>query len=597
MHTLNDVHQQFAAFFKSEKLQPFAYLVSKKLGEGHICLRLDDLDDEIAELPPHYRNISEKRHNLQNEPLVALQPGDRQPFVLYNNQLYLQRYFMYETLILNRIMDFVQTEASVQHERSKSLRTHAALISDMFAADLGVPESAGRANWQLAAALSAVLNNFSIITGGPGTGKTTTVAKILAILYAIHPELKVALAAPTGKAAARMAESLKSASVPVNVNIAAKFKGLEPSTLHRLLGYISGSSCFKHDHSNPLNYDVVIVDESSMIDAALFAKLLDAVDPNTRLVLLGDKDQLASVEAGSLFGDLCQARDTLNLFSEERAALINSFNGDRYSHIAEPNITPASAHPLFQHVIELKHSHRFNDDQGIGKFSKAVIRGDEDTLKAFTSSQNDGQVLIDTGYSQKLFEEFADGYAEFIREKDVGQALQKMNKLRVLCAVREGEQGLYSVNRRIEKYLEQKKLIRLNGEFYENRPVIVTGNNYTIGLFNGDTGIVRPDDNGAMKVWFDDGAGGIKPVLPGYISRAETVFAMTIHKSQGSEFNRVLVILPADGNMALLTRELLYTAVTRARSTVYLQGTEAVILKASSRFVKRASGIAARFIQ
>lgn len=590
MHTFNDVHQQFAAFFKSDTLQPFAYLVSKKLAEGHICVRLDDLADEITDLPQHYKNISERRDALKEEPLVAAAPGYRQPFVLHNGSLYLQRYFEYETLILNRIRGLIKAEDAVLQERQEALMLHARYIRELFGLHAEMNKDSGndgRVNWQLTAALSAVLNNFSIITGGPGTGKTTTVAKILAILYTINPALKVALAAPTGKAAVRMAGALSSASV----------KSLQPSTLHRLLGYIPNSSSFRHNQSNPLNADVIIVDESSMIDAALFAKLLDAVGPDTRLILLGDKDQLASVEAGSLFGDLCQAQHPLNMFTEERAAFINSFIPDLSSHIMMPHISPGSGHPLFQHIIELKHSHRFNAQKGIGKFSKAVIENNRDILQAFIApGAADEQIWIDPVYSPQLFEEFADGYADFIGEKDIRAALQKMNRLRVLCAVREGEQGVYSVNRRIERYLEQKKLIRPNSEFYENRPVIITSNNYTVGLYNGDTGIVRADEKGVPKVWFDDGE-GVKPVLPAYTGRAETVFAMTIHKSQGSEFDKVLVILPADTGMTLLTRELLYTGVTRARLEAGIQATGDVLLTASERFVKRTSGIAARFIK
>ncbi len=582
MRTTNDVHQQFASFFKSETLQPFAYLVSKKLSEGHICLPLDDAGVLNEELPAHYKGFIEKKERLKNEPLVGSEPGERQPFILYNNCLYLQRYFAYESLVLERIRDFGKTEEERLTERMERLYPLADFIRDLFTPkQTSVPAANSRTDWQMVAALNAVLNNLTIITGGPGTGKTSTVARILAILYQMNPALRVALAAPTGKAAARMGESLKSASV-------------KPSTIHRLLGFVPDSTYFEHHRSNPLNYDVVIVDEASMIDVSLFAKLLDAIGQDTRLILLGDKDQLASVEAGSLFGDLCQAQGKLNLFSRERATLINSLIADPSRAIDEGSVTSGSGHPLFQHIIELRHSHRFSGDEGIGRFSKAIITKDKQTLNDFIVSA-DAQVLVDTAYSRALFEEFSDGYAEFIREKDIQAALQKMNRLRVLCAVREGEHGVYQVNRRIEKYLQQKKLIRANGGFYENRPVIVTGNNYTVGLYNGDTGIVRPDEKGTLKVWFEDGAEGIKSVIPGYISQAETVFAMTIHKSQGSEFDRVLIVLPDSESNAILTSELLYTAVTRARSKVFLLGSASVILQASDRFVKRASGIAGRF--
>lgn len=593
MHTINDVHQQFAAFFKSNTLQPYAYLLSKKLGEGHICIRLDELDEDIGDLPLHYHaiirhDIAENFKSLRNEFLVAAGPGERKPFVLYNNCLYLQRYFFYESRILERIRDFCATEETLLESRAKYLKDLKDLINSLFGGgDKGKDaggETKATTDWQQVAAISAVLNNFTIITGGPGTGKTTTVAKILSVLYTMNKDLRIALTAPTGKAAARMAESLKQASLPLN----------EPTTLHRLLMYSPATSQFIYNEKNPLPYDVVIADEASMIDAALFARLLDATGPSTRLILLGDKDQLASVEAGSLFGDLCQGKGTRNLFSNERASLINSFITDASRIISGNAITAPENHLLFQHVIELTVSHRFNAEEGIGRFAKAVISGNESVIKSFTEKQ-DHRVGIDTAYSREVFERFVDGYAAFIMEKDTSLALQKLNELRVLCAVREGEYGLYQLNRKIERYLEQKRLIRATPGFYENRPVMVTANNYAAGLFNGDTGIARADEKGTMRVWFEDAGGGLKSVLPGYINQAETVFAMTVHKSQGSEFEQVLIVLPPDENIPILTRELLYTAVTRARSNVIIQAPEQVILTASGRLVKRASGIEARF--
>ncbi|HJT73676.1 MAG TPA: exodeoxyribonuclease V subunit alpha, partial [Chitinophaga sp.] len=446
-------------------------------------------------------------------------------------------------------------------------------------------------------AITGVLNNFTIITGGPGTGKTTTVARILAILYLLDPQLKVALAAPTGKAAARMAESLRNATLPVAEEISEKFKTLSPSTIHRLLKSKRDSPYFVHDATNPLNYDVVIVDECSMIDVALFAKLLDAIGPDTRIILLGDKDQLASVEAGSLFGDLCQAQDTLNLFSAERIALINSFITNPGRQLPASQVTTDTGHPLFQHLVELRRSHRFTGHKGIGKFSKAIIANNQEALQGFLIPGADEQVVINQEYSKELFEQFVTGYSAFIVEKDIRAALQKMNDLRVLCAIRDGDEGLYAINRDIEKILHDKRLIRVNATFYENRPIILTRNYYEHGLFNGDTGIIRYDEDGTLMAWFEDSNGDLKAVLPGYLTEAETVFAMTIHKSQGSEFREVLVILPRAADIPILTRELLYTGVTRAKQKVYVQATAGVLSQTAARFVERASGIGARFME
>ena len=594
MKVINDVHQQFAEYFPSEVLKPYLYLLSKKLSEGHICMDVNNIDkSELASIG--YTSIVRQKELLR-EPLVS-NGSNKTPFILLDNQLYLERYFNYETIILNRIKAFIEREKTQTPGMLEALKQHTVFINGLFKNTIQESESKEQnINWPLAAAITAVLNYFTIITGGPGTGKTTTVSKILSILFTLKPDLKVALTAPTGKAAARMAESLKNASSFASKLIRSKFETLEPSTIHRLLGNIKNSPHFKHNAENTLNYDVVITDESSMIDVALFAKLLDAVGPNTKLILLGDKDQLASVEAGSLFGDLCQAQTKLNTFSEGRAELINSFIENTTQEISDSYIDSISTHPLFEHIIELQRSHRFSDNKGIGKFSKAIIHNKVDAIKEFFSN-SDEQVLIDTNYSEKIFDNFIAGYEEFINEKDTSIALKKMNRLRVLCAVREGERGLYAINKKIEKYLQQKKLIHLTGDFYVNRPIMVTGNNKELQLFNGDIGIIRPDEKGVLKAWFETGKGEVRAVLPGYISNAETVYAMTIHKSQGSEFDQVLVSLPKGDDIQILTRELLYTAVTRAKQKVIVQGSEALILQTSSAFVERGSGIINRLNQ
>ncbi|MFC5282041.1 exodeoxyribonuclease V subunit alpha [Pedobacter alpinus] len=589
MQTYNDVHQQFASFFKSENLKPFAYLVSKKLSEGHICLILDAIDFENEEIPPYYKPLKVAIKYLADDGFVSSSIEIKKPFILYQNRLYLQRYFHYETQILERIKAFTHSEKTEEEQRILSLTKQKEFISTLFESRSGI------VNWQLAAAVNSYINNFSIITGGPGTGKTTTVAKILAILFTQNPNLKVGLAAPTGKAAARMAESLKNISFELDENIKSKFQEIQPSTLHRLLGYIPDSPYFKHNQQNPLLFDILIVDESSMIDVALFAKLLNAVGQNTKLILLGDKDQLASVEAGSLFGDLCMAQSQLNVFSSKRLSLINSFINEESSKIPS-NELKESEHPLFQHIVELQHSHRFNSEEGIGKFSTAIINNNINEIQLFIDQQVDHRILIDTEYNEVIFKNSVSNYQHYILEPDVKLALKKLNQIRVLCAIREGEQGLYNSNRRVEQFLSEKGLIKLDKEFYENRPIMMTSNNYDLGLFNGDIGLIRYDENGVLKAYFENTEGEIKPFLPGLLSKVETVFAMTIHKSQGSEFDEVLILLPQTEGINILTRELLYTGITRAKNKVILQGSNAAILEAANAQVQRASGISNRFL-
>lgn len=590
MQTLKDVHLQFASYFKSSFLEPYIYLVSKKLSEGHICLRLDKLQEEKEGLYEGWETSLNEPERIAGEELVTTEPEGYQPFVLFNNRLYLHRYFRYESRILERILSFIAAEQTRQDDRIRGLELQRDVVRELFR-EPGLRER--RPNWQLAAAVNAVLQNFTIITGGPGTGKTTTVAKVLALLYSLNKSLRVALAAPTGKAAARMAESLKAAKFGHDEGLALFFQSLEPSTIHRLLGYIPDSPFFKHNLQNPLNFDVIIVDEASMIDVALFAKLLDAIGPETRLILLGDKDQLSSVEAGSLFGDLCQAQEQLNIFRRERLDLINSFS-EELSQIDAAAGVDALRHPLAERVIELRFSHRFKDEEGIGKFSKAIIKNVTAVVDDFIRQQADQHVAVDTQYSDQLFTDFVRGYERYIREPDTSKALKYLNDLRVLCAMREGPQGLHAVNLRIERYLESLGMIRVDKEFYEHRPIIVTSNNYNLGLFNGDIGLIRPDENGVLYAWFEDQDGVVKSYSPGFITNCETVYAMTIHKSQGSEFTKVLVVLPDDVNSNILTRELLYTGVTRARDFVLVQGSEGVIKRACERYVERASGIVER---
>ncbi|OAQ39718.1 exodeoxyribonuclease V subunit alpha [Pedobacter psychrophilus] len=588
MQTFNDVHLQFASFFKSQNLQPYAYLVSKKLSQGHICLNLNELSTEKEDISSYFKINNLNIEQLKKEKMVSLKGDEKQPFILHQNRLYLQRYFNYESKILTRILKFKNnTEELNQLNRLKENKD---FIKNLF------PSTPNIINWQLVAAVNSFINNFTIITGGPGTGKTTTVAKILAIMFQINPDLKVALAAPTGKAAARMAESLKQADLKVDEDIKSKFELLKPATIHRLLGYVPDSPYFKHNRENPLLVDVLIVDESSMIDVALFSKLLDAVGNQTKLILLGDKDQLASVEAGSLFGDLCLAQNQLNIFDEERTQLINSLIDDESAQISTNIDSQDISHPLFQHIVELKHSYRFKGEEEIGVFSKAIINNNQKTIKEFIDKKENGQVTIDTNYDIKLFHEFVKGYQDYIDETDIKKALKKLNNLKVLCAVREGEQGVYMINKHIESYLSEKKLINKGLEFYLHRPIMITKNNYALGLFNGDIGIIREDDHKVLKAFFENSEGKLVSVFPGLLSQVETVFAMTIHKSQGSEFTNVLMVLPKAENIDILTRELLYTGLTRAKQNVILQALEANLLKSAEAKVERASGINQRFL-
>lgn len=593
MPTINDVHQQFAEYFKAPEIKPYLYMLSQKMSEGHICIPVDALEADI--LPESYQEAVIDKSKLEESELVATNKEYR-PFVLHQDNLYLQRYFNYETQLLNRMYALIMASTKVIDERMESLKSITPFVQQLFSGNIATGP-----DWQLTAAIVAVLHDFTIITGGPGTGKTTTVAKILAILFSLHPNLKVALAAPTGKAAARMAESLKQAEIDIPDRIKEKFSKLQPATIHRLLGWKEDSPYFNHNVDNPLPFDLVIIDESSMIDVAMFAKLLQAIGKGSRIILLGDKDQLASVEAGSLFGDMCKVSERLNVFDSKWHQFINRFIVNPAQQLTEQDRVEPLRQLLFQHIVELRYSHRFKDEKAIGKISKAIIQNDVVVLNTFLEKQNNGEVQLDFNYSHTIFEQFIKGY-ELICETagsataaSIIKALNHLNALRILCAVREGEQGVTRLNNRVEAYLAKRGLIQLDHEFYEHRPIMVTKNNYALGLYNGDIGILRKDENGVMRAWFlekeANGTTRLKSVLPGFISKMETVFAMTIHKSQGSEFESALVVLPELGRQNLLTRELLYTAITRAKQRVVIQSSKEVLLATAAAFVERGSGI------
>lgn len=567
MNPILPVSYQFASFFPKGETQNLAALLFENLKQGSICIAREG--HETDDISPDF---------------LAREKGDIKPFILFDNRFYIQRYFRFETQILEKIRDLVKPQRDELNTRVEFLRS-----SEVFQNILKTRDANQAVDWQLIAAITAFLQNFSIITGGPGTGKTTTVAKVLTLLLSQNQELKIKLAAPTGKAAMRMEESLKSNSV-IPENLQELVSNLKASTIHRLLGTINLNPNFKHHAGNPLDADVVIIDEASMIDVALFAKLLNAIAPHTRLILLGDQNQLASVEAGSLFGDLCSSVPLQNRFSKDYIDRLNLLTEKKY----EENIPVSENAVLIQnHLVSLQYSYRFRDDKLIGRLSKAVIDGSKDRAETMLNeSQDSDEFKFDASYDDEVFKKFVNGYESYILEKDANVALKKLNSLRVLAAIRMGKQGVYELNRKIESYLFSQKLILPNSEFYENRPVIVTKNYYDLKLFNGDVGIVRKG-----KVWFPDESLDVREISPGLIAEVETVFAMTIHKSQGSEFDQVMMVLPKSEEVGILTRELLYTGITRAKKELVLQSSKEVFQAGIGRQVRRSSGVKERLSQ
>ncbi len=545
---------------------------------GHICLPLSEIaGTEIdGERVPELKRWVKK---LRASKVVG-EPGDFKPLILDSaDRLYMRRYWEYETNLVRMIEARLNGSQPVVDEAL--LR---AGITRLFAVE------SGEFNRQKLAAFAAVTRNFSVISGGPGTGKTRTVVMILALLLQQEGDLRIALTAPTGKAAARLKDSIENAAKGFPDELRVRLPK-EAATIHRLLGAIPASPYFRHNAASPLVADVVIVDEASMVDLALMAKLLDAVPPQARVILLGDKDQLASVEAGAVLGDLCNTGVPL----EPAAPLVAA-----YAKIVgeKPAIkTQKPLAPIHGGIVDLRRNYRFPGGSGIGELSRMINGGDADgALRFLSETKTDAVVaraLPAAGLlGRALREPILAGYGDNLEVKEPSEVLSRFQRFRILCAVRRGPFGVENLNALVAAALEEAGVIGLRGPWYRGRPVMITANDYNLKLFNGDIGIVLPDDEGGgeLRAFFTATDGTLRRFLPSRLPPHETAFAMTVHKSQGSEFERVLLLLP-DAESPVVTRELLYTGITRARSGVELWYREPELRAAVARVVRRDSGL------
>ena len=437
----------------------------------------------------------------------------------------------------------------------------------------------GELDLQAAAVAGALLRNFSVVTGGPGTGKTTTILRMLRVLLADAPTLRIALAAPTGKAAARMdAARAKLQEAMPTAQIA------RATTLHRLLGYRTGDDAFRHGKGAPIPFDVVVVDEASMVELELFDALIQALPPSCRLVLLGDRDQLSSVGAGQTLLDLCAAAKPELGAGPQTAARCREWLG-----MELPAQTGGS--PLTECVTLLTKTHRFRDDSGIGAFARAIAQRRPDEALAAMRAQSDDLHLRRPAPLRTLLEPWLDTLREMMECTSPKEALQKQQRFRVLCAARQGSLGVEPCNEFLEARLHRRD--RGGAEaFYQGRPILVTANDYGTGLMNGDLGVIFPDVQGRLMAWFDQGEKEPRAFLPQRLPPHETAFAMTVHKSQGSEFDEVLVLMP-DREGPLANVQLLYTGVTRARKTATVVADDRVLEAALKTQVERRSGLLA----
>lgn len=563
-----------------QKLAMAGALVSSALGRKEVCLHLDTLTKEVmagVEPPDDWTAwlLGSGRVSTPDQPDQAL--------VLDGQRLYLSRYWHYES----QLAEMLLARASQSHAIERPEETRASL-------DLLFPASyRGEPDQQKLAVALALHRSLLIISGGPGTGKTHTVAAIIALLLAQNPRLRIGLAAPTGKAAARLGESMRQFKTREHGRLGDETLALMPDeakTLHRLLGMRPGRVAPRHGPENPLHLDVLVVDESSMIDLPLMHKTLAALPSDARLILLGDKDQLASVEAGSVYADLCG-------LSRENAYDAQSCR--QLAALGIDEVPQAKGRPgaIDQCRVQLIKSHRFDAGGGIGQLASAVRDGQEQEALALLESKRlalHWQSLKGSKAEAFLVQQAEQGFAALMQAKSPQDALKALDGFRILCALRQGNLGVEGINPLVERHLRSQGLIATTDGQYRGRPLLIGRNDANLGLFNGDIGVLWPDEQGQLRAWFQQADGSLKALLPNRLPAHETAYALSIHKAQGSEFTRVLLVLPDNPDNPLLTRELLYTGISRAREQVGLLASAEVIRAALARQVKRASGLGER---
>jgi exodeoxyribonuclease V alpha subunit len=588
----SEIDIYFARFIQriSEKEDPLLFLtlafLSRETAAGHICLDLSEYAGK--QLIDKDKNIVFPNFTEWQKDLLAVyaigSPGNFKPVILdENGRLYLFRYWQYETVLAETLIKRAKTEHDFQD--SSFVRK---MIKKYF------PDTEDKKpDMQRAAALNALIKNLCIICGGPGTGKTTTVAKILALMLECSPkELKIALAAPTGKAADRLQKAIASSKteLPCSENIISSIPETA-STLHRLLGTIPNTSSFRHNKDNLLPYDIVVIDEASMIDLPLLSKILSAASAETSIILIGDKDQLASVESGAALGDIC-TKDAVNFFSSDLCKVFRNYAGIEIISSSEKPSPPV----LSDCIVELDKNYRFGSNSHIFKLSNAINRGDISGTLAALEEAGDTVSHIKTSFQTHIKNHLANiiinNFLPVIKAPSCEIALQLLDHFQILCALRKGPFGTMGINSVIEKKLVEMNHIDPAARFYHGRPIMITQNDYSLKLFNGDTGIIfnDPDKKGETKAYFKENDNSIRSFHPSALPEHETVYAMTIHKSQGSEFDNVMLVLPEKESL-VLTRELLYTAVTRTKGKIQIIGSEKIISYAVSRNIERRSGL------
>ena len=506
-----------------------AALAARAVNEGHSALQLDAAQAWLANLGGHGEtpvlpDLATWQASLRTSDAVHCasgfdsgKPVPPKPLVLdAQGRVYLARYFGYEQ----------------QLARNLIARAHA--------------------------------KRLKLITGGPGTGKTHGVVRMLAELatnaHAQARTLRIALAAPTGKAAARLSQSVRAQLPELALPDAiAAMIPCEATTLHRLLGLSPANARAKFHRDAPLPYDVVVVDEVSMVDLPMMYRFAEAVRPDAMLILLGDPQQLSAIEAGDVLGALVDAA-------------------------REPPLSSCHAH--------LTRSRRFAGHGALGRLANAIAAGDPEGALAAFDGNDEVHLLANDARGAQLIEHAVDSYRAIPEAANAGDALRMANSFRVLTALRHGPAGNLALDRAIEQRLKRMLGVRADAPWWRGRLLMVTANRPELKLFNGDVGVAWPEANGELKVWFEAGDSAARAISPAALPPHEGAFALTVHKAQGSEFGRVALVLGAD--TPVLTRELLYTGVTRARERVAIYGDGSLLRAGIARRTQRWNGLADR---
>ncbi len=550
-----------------ERVLLAAALASRAASDGHVCLDLSETAGSGFEgTDVVCPQLAEWVPCLSASGLVA-RPGGYGPLVLDSGpggpgRLYLHRYWSYES----DLAAWMRERAAAAAEPFDRAAARGALERLFPAVDAGP-------DWQKLAAVAALSRRLCVVTGGPGTGKTTVAGRILDLLAAVHGGVTAVLAAPTGKAADRLAQAIGERP---GVRVAGG------TTVHRLLYELrAGRSAAP---------DIVVLDEASMADIALLAALTRLLAASTRLLMLGDRDQLASVEAGAVLGDLCAGpAGSAGRLDDAPYSLEFRRDAEELAGIRLPadGKTTASSAPLRDAIVALQHSYRFSSTGGIGALSRAVNSGDaEGALRVLRGGGEAELIEKPAGLGARIVA----GFEPYLQAASPAEAFALHRRFCVLAALRRGPTGAVELNGWIEGRLAAAGLVRPGRRWYPGLPVMVTRNDHVQRLYNGDVGLVFAGPDGELRAHFAESSGELRAVSPARLPEHEAAFALTVHKSQGSEFDEVLLILPPEPTR-VLTRELLYTAITRARRRVEVWGSEAVVRSAIATVTQRRSGL------